>query len=141
MSSLYRESDIALPRTGLLSYFRQSTNPPEIDDGHTTVPMTRTPSPFPHDTKRYILDEEFQCGFWDLDSDSDTDGEISTHSRPGGVFHSLYDFWRFICVVTLASCAILLGLDFALGQYGMGIGLTGCALGAHLTSPLMGHEV
>ncbi|KAF2625778.1 hypothetical protein BU25DRAFT_460122 [Macroventuria anomochaeta] len=141
MSSPYCDNDVTLPHAGLLSYFRQ---PHETHDCDKSAQSARSTSPSLNDIKYRVFDEEAQCDFWDLDSTTDTDCEILSQParhRYNGIFHTLYDFWSFVCVVTLAACAVLLGLDLALGQFGMGLALTDCIMGRHLPPPPMAHEL
>lgn len=141
MSLLYRNNDVALPHAGLLSYF---TQPRENDGCNESAQSSPTVSPSSSDVKHSAFDEEAQDEFWELDSTTDTDCEDfcqPARRRYHGLFHMLYDFWGFLCLVALSACAVLMGLDVALGQFGMDIGLTDCMLGRHLPPPPMVHEV
>jgi hypothetical protein len=136
--------DVALPHTLSISYSCQPATREESDSDDTSAQTTQTTSPSTIDPEYKFLDEEAQCGFWDLDSIPNVNSAAHIQvakSRKRGLFHRLYDFWSFICVVAIASCAVLLGFDLALGQYGIGMGLTGCIIGMHLPPPPMGDEV
>ena len=141
MSSPYFNNGAALPHAEFLSYFRQL----ERDNGYDeSAHTTRFASPSSSDVEDKVFDEEAQFDFWDLNSTTDTDCEVphpSTRRGHQGIFHSLYDFWSFVSVVALSSCAVLLGLDLALGQYGMGMGLTDCFMGRHLVQSPIAHDV
>lgn len=141
MSSPYFNDGAALPHAGFLSYFRQLERD---NDCYESAHTTQYASPPSSDTEEKVFDEEAQYDFWDLNSTTDTDCEVphsSTRRGHQSAFHSLYDFWSFISVVSLSSCAILLGLDLALGQYGMGMGLTDCIVGRHLVQSPIAHDV
>lgn len=141
MSSPYFNNGAALPHVGLLSYFRQLERNHDCSE---SVHTTRFVSPYSSELEDKLFDEEAQHDFWDLDSTTDTDCEVPhSPARRGhqGVFHSLYDFWSFVSVVALSSCAVLLGLDLVLGQYGMGMGLTDCFMGRHLPQSPIVHDV
>ena len=131
------DNNVALPHAGLLSYFRHSEEPAQT---------ARNATPSWSDTKHGIVDEETQSEFWDSESACSTNTDCEalcqpTHRHYPGIFHTLYDFWGSICLVAVAACAALLGLDIALGQFGMGIGVTDCIIGRHLPTPPMAHEV
>jgi hypothetical protein len=135
--SLPYDSDIALPHAGLLSYFRRCDK---------TARTTQDASPIRSDLKYGIFDEEAQCSFWDSDSTYYTDTDYGDLYQPSYrryqcAFHTLYGFWGFVCLVTLAACAALLGLDLALEQFGVRMWIIDCIMGKHLTTPPMAHEV
>ena len=99
--------------------------------------------PLLSDTKHKVFDEEAQYDFWDPESTMDGDcGTLpeSVHSRSGGIIDALYDFAELICVVALATSAVFLGIDLALGQIGVGQPLTNC-IARHLNPHPQTHEV
>ena len=106
------DNNVALPHAGLLSYFRHSEEPAQT---------ARNATPSWSDTKHGIVDEETQSEFWDSESACSTNTDCEalcqpTHRHYPGIFHTLYDFWGSICLVAIAACAALLGLDIALGR-------------------------
>lgn len=131
------DSDVALLHTGLLSCFHRSDK---------TARTTQDATPIRSDLKHRTFDEEAQCSCWDSNSTYSTDtnyGDLyqPSYRRYQGVFHALCSFWGFVCLVTLAACAVLLGLDLALEQFGVRMGMTGCIMGTHLPTPPIAHEV
>lgn len=139
MSSPHCNNDVALPHAGLLAYFHQPNGANSCDKSART---TRDTSAIWSDKKHRLLDEEGQYDFGDADSMTDSGCGYQCRPEPRRyVFHSLYDFWIFVCIVSLASCAVLLGLDTALSHFGMGMGLTEGIMGRQLPPPTVAHEV
>ncbi|XPS68905.1 hypothetical protein M3J09_001185 [Ascochyta lentis] len=135
------DSDVALPHAGLLSYFRQHDG---VDGCDKSAQTAHTASHFPSDAKHKVFDEEAQSDFWDVGNITDTEYDDlpqPAHRRYQGMFQSFHDFWSFVCVVALVSCAIYLSLDLTLSQYGMGMGLTDRIMGKHLPPPPMAREL
>lgn len=118
MTSSYSDSDVALSRAGVLSYFRQ---PHATDSCDKVAPKTLYGSPYLSDMKHNIFDEEAQSGFGSFEStivDGCEDLPHPTRPRLQRIFDTLYDLWSFICIVTLVSCTVLVVLNLTFGQYG-----------------------
>ncbi|KZM28133.1 uncharacterized protein EKO05_0001151 [Ascochyta rabiei] len=141
MSSPNCDIDATLPHAGLLSYFRLHHGVDNCDRSAQTI---CTESSFLSDMKHRVFDEEAQRNSWDADSTTDTECEDllqPAHRHYQGVFHSVHDLWGFVCVVTLVSCAIYLGLDLALNQYGLGMGLIDRIRGGRLPPSPIAREL
>lgn len=141
MSPAHCNNDIALPHAGLLAYFRQPKTPSSCDKSAQTSWAASAILTY---AKYELPDEEAQSDF--CNAGSTTNGDSDGLCRPvprlyQSVFHSLCDFWTFVCVVALASSAVLLGLDMVLGHYGVGVGLTDCSMGRHSPPPPLAYEV
>ena len=136
-------NDIPLPHAGLLTYFRQ---PNRANNREKDAQIPRVEFVSSRDCKHGRFDEEAQNDFWDSGSTCSTDTDCEDVCQPlghqnRGIFYALYDLWCFWYFVAIDACAVMLVLNLALGQFGIGGDMADCILGRHLPTPPIAHEV